>query len=71
MTDAQQYLLDYLIEEFQRHPNVRVRVVPRSENEGVTVRTEAREYFFPFEWAILNSFVEVDRLVRRIKEGFE
>ncbi len=68
MTDAQQYMFEYLIEEFHRFPKIRVRVVPHADDAGVTVRTESREYFFPFEWAERNAFSEVDRLVRRIKD---
>lgn len=63
-----QYLVDYLTEEFSRHPMVRVRVVPHSEEWGVTVRTEAREYFFPFEWAESRDFAQVVALVQQIKD---
>ncbi|MBI3544806.1 MAG: hypothetical protein HY075_16160 [Deltaproteobacteria bacterium] len=66
--EARQYLLDYLVEEFSRYPTVRVRVVPHSEERGVLVRTETREYFFPFEWAERHAFGEVEKQVRVIKD---
>lgn len=71
MTQARQYLLDYLEEEFSRQPSIRVRVVPLSEDEGVTVRTQSREYFFPFEWADKRRFDEINRLVKKIQELYE
>lgn len=68
MNETRQYLLDYLAEEFSRDPDVRVRIVPASDDYGVTVRTEAREFFFPFEWAESKMFDKVEALVRHIKE---
>jgi len=81
MTSPQrQYLLDYLAEEFREFPDVRVRQAPSKRYEGpdgsaevadspgVFVRTEAREYFFPYEWAEPGQFSEVARLVRVIKD---
>lgn len=65
--EHKQYLLDYLQEEFSRTPDIRVRVVPHKDDTGVTVRTEAREYFFPFEWAETGTFGKVEELVGRIK----
>lgn len=67
MNESRQYLFDYLEEEFSRHPQIRVRVVPASDEDGITVRDESREYFFPFEWAETRRFDEVVRLVRKIK----
>jgi hypothetical protein len=67
MEPAHQYLLEYLEEEFSRYPQVRVRIVPHKEAAGVTVRTEAREYFFPAQWAEIKAFNQVERLVARIK----
>lgn len=71
METSHQYLLEYLQEEFSRYPDVRVRVVPHSEEVGVTVRTEAREYFFPVEWAHVQHFHEVEFLVGKIKSILE
>ena len=65
--EARQYLFDYLEEEFSRYPEIRVRVVPASEEDGITVRSESREYFFPFQWAENKQFDEVAKLVRKIK----
>ena len=68
---ARQYLVDYLEEEFRRHPQIRVRRLPADENpenEGVPVKSESREYFFPFEWALPGRFGRVEALVRKIKE---
>lgn len=68
--EARQYLIDYLEEEFSRDPFVRVRVVPMTEDNGVMVRTETREYFFPFAWVEHRQFKEVEALVRKIKEVY-
>lgn len=68
--EARQYLIDYLEEEFRRDPYVRVRVVPMTEDNGVMVRTETREYFFPFAWAEQRQFGEVEALVRKIKDVY-
>lgn len=65
---ARQYLFDYLIEEFERYEDVRVRALPNQKAPGVTVRTERREYFFPFQWAEEGNFSEVRELVAKIKE---
>lgn len=66
--EARQYLLDYLQEEFSREHFIRVRIVPMTKDDGIMVRTESREYFFPFEWAEQHRFDEVARLVSKIKE---
>jgi hypothetical protein len=66
---AAQYLVDYLCEEFSRQPQIRIRSV-RLENEpGISVKTEAREYFFPLDWAWRRDFTAVQGLVRQIREG--
>ena len=68
MEDSRQYLFDYLEEEFQNSPHIRVRIVPSSEDSGVTVRTESREYFFPFSWIEQRSFSDIEKLVSVIKK---
>lgn len=68
MNPRHQYLLDYLEEEFRRNPEIRVRVVPQEHEDGVLVRTESREYFFPFEWADEPGWPRVHAEVRKIRE---
>ena len=63
-----QYLVDYLAEEFSRDTSVRLRVMPVDGEEGVVVRTESREYFFPFAWADQGQFAEVVKLIHVIKQ---
>ncbi len=88
---ARQYLLDYLKEDFQGYPEVRLRmrikaklpaffqdeqpkypVAPsmkdEAENDGILVKTETREYFFPSLWA-KNMRLDLVRVeVERVKE---
>lgn len=47
---ARQYLLDYLKDEFRKYPEVRLRFMLESHEDGVMAKTAAREYFFPTEW---------------------
>lgn len=47
---ARQYLLDYLRDEFRRFPEVRLRLIVESQEDGVLAKTESRETFFPTEW---------------------
>lgn len=68
MTIAEQYLIDYLNEEFRRHPEVRIRVWREDHEEGVSVKTAAREYFFPFEWTERGHFKKIQEQVRQIQE---
>jgi hypothetical protein len=72
-TIEQQYLLDYLAEEFRCYPEVRIRMVPYQSGEpeefGIEVKTESREYFFYFHWLDGRRFGEVTKLVTRIKEA--
>lgn len=67
---ARQYLLDYLHEEFRAYANVRIRLprTLRDETDGVMVRTETREYFFPTDWVLERRMKTVEAEVRRIKE---
>lgn len=68
-----QYLLDYLKEEFHRYPEARIRKVPGISDEhgeeGVTLKTESREYFFPISWMLPGQFKHVVQLVQRIKSA--
>lgn len=64
---ARQYLMDYLTEEFSRYPIARLRVQITSEDDGIALKTEAREYFFPTLWAASGDMKSVERLVRDIK----
>lgn len=63
------YLVDYLKEEFRRRPEIRVRQMTHEGEEGVMVRTDAREYFFPFAWMRGGRFSEVIDQVRKIKRA--
>jgi hypothetical protein len=63
--------MDYLSEEFRAYPAVRVRRSRQGggeeAEEGISVKTESREYFFPLEWAQRMRFPLVAELVARIK----
>jgi hypothetical protein len=66
---TEEYLLEFLQDEFRRYPEVRVRRPPyRDGSEGILVRTESREYFFEFRWLREKRFDEINRLVARIKD---
>jgi hypothetical protein len=60
------YLEDYLVEEFRNFPQIRIRRVPQDHVDGILVRSEAREYFFPFEWMGPGRFKEVQAQVKKI-----
>jgi hypothetical protein len=66
-----EYLLTYLEDEFARVPQVRLRVVPDSQELGVVARTESREYFFPAEWVKTMKLDRVRSEVQRIKDGLK
>ena len=68
---ARQYLIDYLTEEFDLSRGYNVRVVALVEDECVMVRTETREYYFPFSWADHMDFTKVQNLVQKIKDFLE
>ncbi len=70
MTVAEQYLIDYLKEEFRRHPAARIRVQKEDGEIGVTVKIGSREYFFPFEWSESGRFAKIREQVGRILEVF-
>jgi hypothetical protein len=65
---ARQYLLDYLKDEFHRYPEVRFRLIPESNEDGVLAKTETREYFFPTEWMQRMEMNRIKGEIRRMKE---
>lgn len=67
MEASEQYLLEYLREEFRRHPEVRIRIISEDHEPGVSLKTSAREYFFPLEWAHQQDFKNVTQLVKEIR----
>lgn len=69
LSTREQYMLDYLTEEFSKQPEVRIREVVEDNERGVSVKTEAREYFFPFSWSESVPFREVYAQVQRIKDA--
>lgn len=68
LEDPRQYLFDFLQEEFERLPQVRLRIVPLAQDDGVSAKTPAREYFFETDWIRYRRFGEVRALVEKIKE---
>lgn len=68
MTPAEEYLLDYLKEEFSRFPEIRVDIRKEEGELGVMVRSESRQWFFPFEWSTGQGFKNVHKLVGQIRE---
>jgi hypothetical protein len=64
----EQYLFDYLQEEFGKNPKLRVRVLKEDQERGVVVKSPSREYFFPFLWAMTpDLFKNVRSLVQEIQ----
>jgi hypothetical protein len=37
------------------------------QQDGISLKTESREYFFPYEWADEPGFPQVRKLVAKIK----
>jgi hypothetical protein len=68
MTPAEEYLLDYLKEEFSRFPAIRVDVRKEEGEWGVMVRSESRQWFFPFDWSTGPGFKKVHQLVGQIRD---
>lgn len=66
---ARQYLLDFLKDEFRRHPEVRFRFMLEDHEDGVMAKTEAREYFFPTEWMQRMDLQRIKGEIRRMKEA--
>lgn len=67
----EQYLFDYIVEEFGKSPQVRVRVAREDGILGVSVKTESREFFFPFEWASVQGMALVRNEIERIHSSLE
>lgn len=67
---SRHYLLEYLQDEFRLYPQVRIRIprILREENDGILVKSETREYFFPTIWVEHQQMNRVEAEVRRIKE---
>ncbi len=65
--DPRQYLLDWVEDEFRRYPQVRIRLRPLQERDGVTVRTETREYFFETDWVRERRYDQMNRLAAQIQ----
>lgn len=68
MTPAEEYLLDYLKEEFSRFPEIRVDIRKEDGEFGVMVRSESRQWFFPYEWSSGPGFKKVHQQVAQIRE---
>lgn len=66
---ARQYLLDYLKDEFRKHPEVRLHFMLESHKDGVMAKTAAREYFFPTEWIQKMNLERIQAEVRRLKDA--
>ena len=66
---ARQYLLDYLNDEFRKYPEVRLRFVMESHEDGVMAKTAAREYFFPTEWMQKMHLDRIRAEVLRLKDA--
>lgn len=68
---SEQYLMDYLREEFSRNPDVRIRKILEDREPGVSLKTSQREYFFPMEWAHHQDFKSVKELIKEIRRGLK
>jgi hypothetical protein len=66
---ARQYLFDFLQDEFGKYPEVRIRMMPENHEDGVMVRTESREYFFPTDWMQGMQMQKVREEIRRLKDS--
>jgi hypothetical protein len=71
MTPAEEYLLDYLKDEFRRFSEIRVDVRKEDGEWGIIVRSESRQWFFPYEWASAQGFKKVHALAAQIRELME
>jgi len=66
---ARQYLLDYLKDEFQKYPAVRLRLMSEDHEDGVMAKTESREYFFPTAWMRGMKMSQIRAEIERLKDG--
>jgi hypothetical protein len=71
MDISEQYLMDYLREEFRRHPEVRIRPILEEHEPGISLKTSSREYFFPLEWAHRQDFNSVRELIKQVRAGLK
>jgi hypothetical protein len=71
MQPNEQYLFEYLEEEFSRYPGMRVQTRKEDGEWGVVVRSESRQWFFPFEWSSGQGFKKVHAQVNQIIEIIE
>lgn len=71
MEASEQYLIDYLREEFSRNPEVRIRKISEDHEPGISIKTAQREYFFPMEWAHRQDFKSVKELVKEVRRGLK
>jgi hypothetical protein len=71
MDPSEQYLIEYLREEFRQHPEVRIRPILEDHEPGISLKTASREYFFPMEWAHRQDFKNVRDLVREVRLGLK
>lgn len=71
MQPTEEYLVEYLQEEFSRFPKIRIHVKKEEGELGVMVRSESREWFFPFAWSSGEGFKRVHRQVGMIRELME
>ena len=71
--EQRHYLADFLTDEFRGDTRVRIRIVPfarlRPEEDGVMLRTDTREYFFPTEWMAERKLTLIQSEVARIRSG--
>lgn len=68
---SEQYLMDYLREEFSRNSDVRIRRILEDHEPGVSLKTSQREYFFPMEWAHRQDYKSVKELIKEIRRGLK
>ena len=68
MTPAEAYLFDYLQEEFSRFPEIRVGIRTEDGESGVLVRSESRQWFFPYDWSNGEGFKKIHEQVSKIRE---
>jgi len=68
LTVAEEFLLELLEEEFSRYPDIRVDIRKENGERGVLVRSESREWFFPFEWSSTAGFGKVHQQINTIRE---
>jgi len=63
----EEYLYEYLQEEFRKFSQVRIQIRKEDGERGVMVRTESRQWFFPFDWSSGQGFKKVHQQVSQIR----